>query len=349
MAVPLDPALVAPRDRRPDEAQAERLDDGLYALRLPLTYRYTRSVNGFLLRTADGWTLVDCGSAIGEGWEALLHALRLARVEPHAITTLLLTHLHADHASLAQTLVERLGCGVWRLEGPDVSFDLLREPALPDDDRRARARAEGVPAADLDALMNSAPAGDGRQPRPEPSRLLLPDDVVAGGGGEWRVLAAPGHSAQQLMLFDARHGRLIAADAVYSSIRPYLEWGHTPDPVAEYAASLDRADALAAELLLPAHGRPDRRPAERIASARAALQRAVDRVAAEVGDEPRTAYDVTCRIAGDRADPDLRGAWLSVCLCVLEHFERRGAVAGERQADGHRRFRRVGEIQSSVW
>jgi glyoxylase-like metal-dependent hydrolase (beta-lactamase superfamily II) len=141
------------------------------------------------------------------------------------------------------------------------------------------------------------------------------------------------------MLFDRHRRRLIAADVAYPEIRPYLEWGHTPDPVAEYLASLDRAAPLAPEVLLPGHGRPDDRPTERIAAARDALEQVRARVRAEVAPEPRTAYEITCRIAGDIPDPDIRGSWLSVSLCVLEHLEVAGDVVSETGEDGRRRWR----------
>jgi glyoxylase-like metal-dependent hydrolase (beta-lactamase superfamily II) len=337
--VPLVPALVAPLPRAPEDARADRLDEGVWCLRLPLPYRYTRSVNCFLLADADGWTLLDCGSAVGHGWEALLHGLAAAGVEPQAISKLVLTHLHPDHASLAGRVADELGCPVWRFTGPESSYDALREQHRPLGERRAAARAEGVPAPDLDAIVDTPLAGDGVQPRPGWDRILEPDDVLVAGGGEWRAIPALGHSAQQMMLHDARRRWLIAADAAYPEIRPFLEWGHTPEPYAEYVAGLDAIEELAPRLLLPSHGRPDDRPAARVASARAALAGTRARIQAHVVAEPRSAYDVTCRVAGDIADPDVRGSWLSVCLAVLEDLVRGGEAVCERGADGVRRFR----------
>jgi glyoxylase-like metal-dependent hydrolase (beta-lactamase superfamily II) len=157
------------------------------------------------------------------------------------------------------------------------------------------------------------------------------------GGGTWAIVPALGHSPQQMMLFDPVRRWLFAADAAYPEIRPYLEWGYTPDPISEYVDTLARVDALAPLLFIPGHGRPDPQPDARIDSARAAIEATSARVAAEVGPDPRSAYEITCRVAGDEASPDARGSWLSVCLSVLDHLEARGEVASRTGSDGVRR------------
>jgi glyoxylase-like metal-dependent hydrolase (beta-lactamase superfamily II) len=337
--VPLDRRLVAARARRPEEARADLLAEGFWGLRLPLPYPVTRAVNCFLLQDPDGgWTLVDCGSGIGAGWPALLYALSLAGVAPSRVTTLVLTHLHPDHASLSHQVVQRLGCRLLRHAGPGSRMDRIRDPRRTLDDRFALAYAEGVPEADLADIVDAPPAGDGQQPRPVPDELLVEGDVLPTRAGGWYVVPTPGHSPQQMALFEPNRRWLIAADGVYPVIRPFLEWGNTPDPLAEYRASLARLEALAPRLLLPGHGRPDRRPQQRIASARGAVDAVVARVESALGEAPRTAYDVTCALVGDDPDPDERGSWLSVALCVLEHLTRRGDAISEIGSDGRRRF-----------
>jgi glyoxylase-like metal-dependent hydrolase (beta-lactamase superfamily II) len=334
--VPLDRRLIAPRPRGAELARADAVGDGLWCLRLPLPYPSTRSVNCYLLATGDGWTLVDCGSAVGAGWAALERALALARVEPRAITTLLLTHLHADHASLAGEVVRRLGCELVRLDAPATSSERLAEPAIPLAERRRAALAEGVPLRDLDIIVDAPLAGDVTDVALPVDRVLAAGDEVVGG---WTVVPAPGHAPSQLALHDARRRVLISADAAFADIPPYLEWGHTSDPVAEYRTTLTRLESLGAELVLPGHGRPDRRPPQRFGAARAALDAVVARVEGAVHAAPSSAYEVTCRIIGHEPDPDLRQSWLSRTLCVLEHLAGRGAVKVEF-ADAGRRWAR---------
>ena len=217
-----------------------RADDlgGLWSLRLPLAYPRTRSVNVFLL---DRHTLLDCGSAVGAGCDGLERALELAGARLQDIRTLVLSHLHADHASLAGEFVERTGCELAALRRARHEH----RPAARADDRprRACARSRGA-----HGVPERRPRGDDRhrrwpttacsRARPR-TRSLRAGDTIAG----WEVVPATGHSPNQMALWDGT--RVIGADAAYPDLAPYLEWGHTPDPIAEYLATLDRLEALA--------------------------------------------------------------------------------------------------------
>ena len=94
---------------------------------------------------------------------------------------------------------------------------------------------------------------------------------------------------------------------------PYLEWGHTPDPIAEYLATLDRLEALSPALYLPSHGAPDDDPRARFDAAREAVAEMVRRV--EAAGEGN-AWEVACRLTGDDPDPEPRQTWISRVLCV---------------------------------
>jgi len=299
----LDPRLLAPRERGLELVRADDLG-GLWSLRLPLAYPRTRSVNVFLL---DRHTLVDCGSAVGLGLDGLEHALRMAGGRLEDIRMLVLSHLHADHASLAGELVERTGCELLRFEGPDTNIDRLREPTIALAERARLARRHGVPEEALEVMIDTPLADDGLQPRPPADALLRAGDTVAG----WEVVDATGHSPNQLALWDGT--RVLGADAAYAGMAPYLEWGHTPDPIAEYLATLDRLEALRPARFIPSHGAPDDEPGERLADAREAVAAMVRRV--EAAGEG-SAWEITRRLTGDSPDPEPWQTWISRVLCV---------------------------------
>ena len=200
VVVALDAALCDPVPCDPADARATLVAEWLWCLRLPLPYPGTRSVNAFLQRRRDGWTLFDCGSAAGAGWAALERALGLAGARPRDIDRLVLTHLHPDHAGLAGEVVARTGCELVRFRGPDTANDALREVTLSAEARRRTARRVGVPADQLDLMLETPMGGDGRTPRPRADRLLEPGDEIDG----WRVVEATGHSPNQMALLDGR-------------------------------------------------------------------------------------------------------------------------------------------------
>lgn len=332
---PLDRSLLAPIPRDPASASAHELSPGFWALQLPLPYAHLDWVNCYLLEQREGRLLVDCGVER----EALFHALRLAGVEPRAVTTLLLSHLHCDHALLARDLVAEIGCEVVVGPGPLSTSDRLRDVGVPLDERRRAALREGVPAAEVDTIVDAHIGEPTPWLPPTPDRRLAPGDEVETETACWRVSAAPGHSPNQITLFDARERRLIAADVGYAA-RPFLEWGSEPDPVHSFRASLRAAEALGPTTLFCGHGRPEIDAASRFAGAEAALDRLLAFVRGSLGTEPVDAYEVTVSLVGRNPDPDARQATLATILCVLEHLVgHTGEAAEVIGEDGRRRFR----------
>ena len=191
------PEQTRPFARSAGEARAEPVVDGVVRLVLPLPYTETATVNAFLLERREGWCLVDCGSSVAPGWEALEHALGCAGVEPAAIELLVCTHAHADHYGLAAEVVERCGCPLALAPGAIASADWIRDPPVPLHDRLALARRAGVPP-ELEAAAVGHPGDDGLHPRPgaghRPPRGRRDRDVgrrVAGRAGT-RALPHPG-------------------------------------------------------------------------------------------------------------------------------------------------------------
>lgn len=328
--------LVRPVPRTASDARAYRLAGDVWSLVLPLGYVQIRSVNAYLLDTPDGLTLVDCGSALEPGWDALVHALALAGHAPEEIRRLVCTHLHQDHAGLADLVNARTGCELVRGAGPPTAHDSFRDRSLDLESRRRRARREGVPESELPVLIGPIIADDGRHPRPGFHRLLADGERL----GDWTVLSVPGHSAAQIALFDPARRWLISADLAGAT--PMLEFGSTPDPVAQHRHALTRALGLKAVRMLPGHGRP----VEPASAVRAALEAARAQLEQWLAltrstlarDGPLTGFALSERLDPGNRDLELRQSLLSTALCLLEALVIRGEATAELGADGVRRF-----------
>ncbi len=150
-------------------------------------YQLTRFfvVNCYLVRETDGLTLVDT-SMPGSG-QAIVQA---AQTRGLPITRMTLTHAHADHAgSLDQVaaLVPGVEVGLYERTVQFLRGELTLRPDEPQTELRGGFVTRSTPAA----------------------RLLQPGDRV----GSLQVLAAPGHSPDQIAFYDDRDGTLIAGDA----------------------------------------------------------------------------------------------------------------------------------------
>ena len=177
-----------------------------------------------------GAVLVDAGH--------VLHAeqtVALVRRALHGETLagIVNTHLHSDHCGGNATLQRAFGCTLTIPPGQWAS----------------------VQAWDAVALSYE-PTGQ-RCERFTADAALRPGDVLRVGRHEWQALAAPGHDPHSLVLFNAEHGVVITADALWERgfgvVFPELEGEGAFDEVAQ---ALDLIESLDARWAIPGHGAP---------------------------------------------------------------------------------------------
>jgi len=341
------PPEVRPFARSADEAFAEELFDGVWRLILPLPYSPRGTVNCYLLEGAEGHCLVDCGTSLAPGWDALEQALAKAYTEPRSISLLVCTHAHPDHYGLAATTKERAGCALALAPGPLAVADVLRDPAVPVERRRELVRRAGVPPETLAAAL-LPPGDDCHHERPLPDVRLQEGDTIPSRSGAWRVVPAPGHAPTQLVLLHERTRVLICADLTVTLRIPYLEYGHSADPWAEQIASLARCRNLDATLLLPGHGRPLAEPDQALAGAVACFETAPGLILDSIVDGPLSAYEVVLEVSGEDAPFYTRHMSLAGALCVLERLEDSGECVAVDGKDGIRRFRALQSTGGSL-
>lgn len=238
----------------------------LYQLRLPLPFALNH-VNVYLLRDAQGWTVVDTGlhTPTGEaGWQAAFAELS---IEPHQIHTIVLTHFHPDHFGMAGWLHERSGARV--LLAPreiELAEEVWMHRADHDDPSLRHFLRHGMPA-DLVKQVVGAIAALRAATRPHPPLTPLPAGTWL-TMGERRFLAihAPGHSDGQLVFYAPDDRLALVGDQVLLKITPHIGvWPESePDPLRKYLASLNELATLEVELALPGHGKTITGWAERV-------------------------------------------------------------------------------------
>jgi glyoxylase-like metal-dependent hydrolase (beta-lactamase superfamily II) len=143
------------------------------------------------------------------------------------------THLHSDHCGGNAVLQAHYGCEIY------------------------------IPAAEAHAvndwnteLLSYENLGQ-ECPQFSHHGILIPGQEILLGRYVWKILAAPGHDPHSVILYQAEHGILISADALWEEgfgvIFPEL-WGESG--FEEVAQTLDLIESLAVSLVIPGHGKP---------------------------------------------------------------------------------------------
>jgi glyoxylase-like metal-dependent hydrolase (beta-lactamase superfamily II) len=326
------------RARAASDARAHRISDGVWGLQLPLCYISVASTNAYLLAGRDGWILVDCGSCLPPGWDAMKIALAQAGADPADLAMLVVTHSHADHRGLAADIVRHTGCIFAMGPAPHPILDSLRDPSIPLQKRRASGLREGVPEPALDRFVNDLPGDDGVFPPADPDRILADGDEIDSLSGPWRVLPVPGHSADQIALWNGQNRQLISADLALPGSAAYLEYGTRPDPHADQLASLERAIALEPDLVLAGHGRPIGDGVAFLHQCREKALAKLESVKSAVGTSPLSGWEVAATMTPIDADAGWWQRSIAESLSVLEHLRMRRLVRPIDDHDGVRRW-----------
>ena len=188
------------------------------------------SNNVLLAGDGGGAALIDSGHCLhaAQTVQLVRHGLRGER-----LACVVNTHLHSDHCGGNAALQRAFGAAVFVPPG--------HWQAARDWDEEA---------------LTYAPTRQTCE-RFEPNGTVLPGETLRFGRRAWDVLAAPGHDPHSVVLFDATHGVLISADALWENgfgvVFPELAGEPGFD---EVEATLDLIASLDARWVIPGHGAP---------------------------------------------------------------------------------------------
>ncbi len=285
--------------------------------------------NHFVL-ASDAPVLVDTGYADGFGETGqILANLGVAISDVKLVVN---THSHCDHVGGNRTIQEASGCA--------VAMHRIGKGYIDDrDDQATWWRYYGQRAEFFDC-----------------TQALEDGDVVAVGPHEFRVLHAPGHSADGIVLYNPREKVLLSSDTLWENDVATMTLAIEGDgALSSMRESLEKIAALDVRIAYPGHGKP-------FTDVRGAIERSRGKVAGYV-EHPEKAGDdllkklIVYTLLMERSVPAdafpgklLRTQWFRETVDryfggayegkyreIMESFEKRGIVV-----------RRYGRLSTSV-
>ncbi len=229
-------------------AATTQLTSGTWQISLPFQGE-PGIVGSYLLAGNNELALVDPGP--GSTLEALLTSIREAGFEPEAVTHILATHIHLDHAGAVGSLIKHT-------PNATVYVHSKGAPHLIDTTKvvASAARIYGDRMQDLWGEIKSTPA--------ERVKTIEGGDVLNIAGRRLEVHYTPGHAVHHVIFFDVHSGELFAGDVAGVRLQD-VDYVRPPTPppdldIEAWSASIDLLKRLRPDVLYLGHFGPSRPP-----------------------------------------------------------------------------------------
>jgi glyoxylase-like metal-dependent hydrolase (beta-lactamase superfamily II) len=311
---------------------------GVWRLRLPLPWPGVPHGNAWAIERDGGVVMFDTGIGGKGKLRQLDLALAQAGFGVEDVRLVVCTHSHTDHYGLAGAICERAGCELWMHPNWEHVRLLADDPEAALEARIEVARQSGVSPAALERYREQrSDTETGIDILKEPDRELVPGVEVETDLGTWQVVETPGHAPSHVVLHQPERRLLISGDHLLGRTVLFFDYGHSPDPVGEFCASLARVEPLAVDLVLPGHGRTFRDPEAKIAESRRQVNELLGKVREALGKGERTAFEIVEDIVGPDMVRSPASAWvLQIVLSCLDHLAIAGEVEGIDGSDPQR-------------
>ncbi len=236
-----------------------KVNSGLWQISLPFQGE-EEVVGSYLFSGKDELVLVDPGP--GSTAQALLTSIREAGFEPQNVTSILLTHIHLDHAGATGTLLHSM---------PEAKVVVHSKgaPHLIDPSKLVTSarRIYGERMDDLWGEIEAVPQ--------DRIQVMEGGEVLNVAGHRFEVHYTPGHAVHHVIFFDVHSGELFAGDAAGVCL-PGTEYVRPPTPppdldIEAWSSSIDLLKRLRPDVLYIGHFGAKRNPTQILEALRANL------------------------------------------------------------------------------
>lgn len=233
------------------------IPDTVSKIRVPLIGSPLGWVNSYVIKTDEGYTLIDCGWDTPDSIEALRKGLDDLGISLEDIRRLIVTHNHPDHYGLAGRLVQLASCGVTmhRLDAVHIESRYVNMGPL-ENEMGEWLRIHGAPSQDLRAMVKGSEEILSRINIAKPDVEVSGGEIITAGPLEWEIVWTPGHSVGHICLYERTRKVFMSGDHILNPISPSigLHAQSMGNPLSDYLNSLASIRDMDVEVVLPAHG-----------------------------------------------------------------------------------------------
>jgi len=230
----------------------EEIMKNIYRIEVTLPDSPLKSLNSYFIRGKDRDLLIDtgfrcetCRAALKKGLEEIGADIRR--------TDVLITHMHADHSGLMREFAAPDG----RIYMSTADLNVFRDfkSGANKDLRRERYLSEGFPEAVLSEVEKRGPQGNMASDRVDERLTAVSEgDIVKAGDYSLEVVAVPGHTPGNLMLWMEEQKTMFTGDHILFDITPNITcWPKEKDSLGNYLQSLQKSKKYPVLRAFPGH------------------------------------------------------------------------------------------------
>jgi len=270
----------------------------IYRIEIPLPNTPLKIMNSYLIRGEERNLLVDTGLNNSQCLEAMRSGLKELGVDL-ANTDILLTHFHADHSGLIESLKTETSTFYC---GKQDSFAFRQGFSEKDywGDMWHHVLRHGFPESVLESAFVNNPGYEYCSFPCLDYSVLKEGDSLRVGKYSFKCLETPGHTKGHICLYEPEKKLLLVGDHILGNITPNISLAADDgNPLKEYLQSLDKVNTLEVELALPGHRGPINKFSKRIAELKLHYERRCEEVLVALEKGEKTAYQVATEIKWD--------------------------------------------------
>ncbi len=313
---------------------AKELLPNLYQIEIPLPGSPLGWVNSYVVKGSERNLIIDTGLNRRECLEAMLAGLDEIGADLKR-SDFYITHLHADHFALAQTLFDE-NTTVYMNE-PDKDYLENWE--------NWETVAEfytlnGFPRDEVDAAISNHPGQKYGSTRMPAMSGVKDGDIISCGDYRFTAVATPGHTPGHTCLYEPVSKYLLSGDHILMDITPNIGcWMEGTNPLKLYLESLEKVARMEVDLVLPGHRRLIKDCRGRIIELQHHHHERLMEVLSILESGPQTGYETASRMSWDidcsswAAFP-VAQKWFatSEAIAHLQYLEGEGKIArGKRE------------------
>jgi len=308
--------------------------EDLIQIQIPLP-NALKWVNSYLVRGAQGYTLIDPGQHTADALETWRAALSELHITMQDVEQIVLTHHHPDHYGLAGWFQGQSGAPVYMTETAHAHAQMMWGKKQTATDAMDRLFADHGMDDSIRAEIREHFDSFIAYVSPQPEVTYIEQPQLRLGDRNWQMIITNGHASGHACFYHEASREMICGDQVLPQISPNISYipGSDLQPLQSFIESLKRLQAYDVTMAYPGHRHPFRHYQERIADLLTHHEERLHKFV-ELLTEPKTAYECCLAVFNAHLTVHQLRFAMSETLAHLIELERRELVRTKKNTAG---------------